>query len=345
MYYMKNIVCVDLFCGVGGLTRGLIDAGIDVKKGYDIDEKAKETYEKNNGTKYFKKDISNLTGSEVLDGIDKENNYFLLAGCAPCQPFSRINKKNIENDPRKFLLLEFARIVKETEPDFIFLENVPGLLKNKGKLVFEKFVKNLEDLNYNYDYDVINAKSYGVPQNRTRLILIASKQSKIRIPKSTHGTIETPYKTVKDTIKKYPYIRAGQTHSKIPNHSARNLDEINKKRMKYIKKNGGSRFDLPEELVLECHKNYSGHSDVYGRMKWNDVSPTLTCKCTSISNGRFAHPTQDRGISVREAAALQTFKDNYIFYGSVTDSTKWVGNAVPVKLAENFGKTFISQII
>lgn len=327
----KKIIGVDLFCGAGGLTRGLKDAGIQVKRGFDIDEKLKVTYEKNNGrTKFVCKDVSKITGDEVLKGIDREKYLFLLAGCAPCQPFSRINKSNFEEDGRKLLLMQFARLIEETNPDFIMLENVPGLMRGRGKFIFDKFIEQLESQKYNYDADVLNAKNYGVPQNRERVILLASRHGKIKIPEATHGKNKKPYVTVRDILSKYPAIKSGSEHPKIPNHQTRALEDINKERLQYVKKNGGSRFDFPDHLVLECHKKHNGHSDVYGRMRWDDVSPTLTCKCTSISNGRFGHPTQLRGISVREAAALQTFKDNYTFYGSITDTSRWVGNAVPV---------------
>ena len=341
----KGIVAVDLFCGAGGLTRGLLDAGIEVKKGYDIDSRLKNTYEKNNqGVKFYDEDICTLNKTKILKNIDKKNKYFMLAGCAPCQPFSSINNKDINEDKRSSLLLEFGRLIQEIKPDFIFVENVPGLKKGKGASIYKKFEKALKDENYFFKSNILDAKDYGVPQKRKRLVLIASKHTHIEIPIATHGTKDSelkPYVTVRDVISKYPRIWAGKRHKEIPNHESRNLEEINKLRLKYIKKNGGTRLDLPEHLKLKCHLKHDGHSDVYGRMKWDDVSPTLTCKCTSISNGRFVHPTQARGISIREAAALQTFKDDYVFEGTLTDTTKWIGNAVPVKFSRVFGDYFI----
>jgi DNA (cytosine-5)-methyltransferase 1 len=341
----RGIVAVDLFCGAGGLTRGLLDIGIQVKKGYDIDSKVKDTYEKNNkGVIFFHKNIFSLKGEEILEGLDRKNNYFLLAGCAPCQPFSMINKQNIVRDNRKNLILKFAKLIEDTSPDFVLMENVPGLKNGKGKKIFSKFEKTLEKMKYNYKSEIVDAKNYGVPQKRKRLILLASKHFPVKIPESTHGIDKIPYITVKETISKYPRISSGMKHWEIPNHECRNLSEINLERLKYIKKNGGLRDSLPIKLILNCHKNYKGHSDVYGRMKLNDTAPTLTCKCTSISNGRFGHPTQNRGISVREAAALQTFRDNYVFYGTLTNTTSWVGNAVPVKFAESMGKIFVENV-
>jgi DNA (cytosine-5)-methyltransferase 1 len=340
----KSIVAVDLFCSAGGLTKGLIDAGINVKKGFDIDKRAKETYEKNNkGTVYVEKDVCLLSGDEIIEGLDIDNSFLLLAGCAPCQPFSSINLNSNSKDKRKNLILAFARLIRESKPDFVFMENVPGLAGQKGKHIFDEFLKTLSKEGFNYDYDVLNVKKYGVPQNRKRLVLIASKHGPIKIPQGIYGSKEKPFITLKNTISKYPSISAGEKHKFIPNHECRALSPINKERIKHIKKNGGSRNELPAELILECHKKHKGHTDVYGRMRWGDVSPTLTCKCISISNGRFAHPEQDRGISVREAAAIQTFPDDYVFYGNITDTTKWVGNAVPVKFAKVFGEHFIKS--
>lgn len=342
----KDIIAAEIFCGIGGLTKGLLDAGITVIKGYDIDPGVAETYEKNNKTvKFFIRDVSTLKGKEILEGIDRKRNFFLLAGCAPCQPFSLINQENAEYDERKILVLQFARLIKETKPDFIFMENVPGLMKGRGKDIFKKFLRVLDNENYFYDFNILDAKDYGVPQRRKRFVFIASKNKEIKLPEPTYGPKSKEKKrfvNVRDAISKYMNEQPGEK-SKIPNHEIRKLGEINKLRLKFIKKNGGSRNDLPENLVLECHKNYKGHGDVYGRMKWDNPAPTLTCKCTSISNGRFAHPSKNRGISVREAAALQTFRDDYIFYGSLTKISMGVGNAVPVKFAESIGRVFLKN--
>ncbi|PIN89357.1 DNA (cytosine-5-)-methyltransferase [Candidatus Pacearchaeota archaeon CG10_big_fil_rev_8_21_14_0_10_34_76] len=341
----KKLVAVDLFCGAGGLTRGLSEAGISVLKGYDFDEKASETYEKNNkNSKFFHIDVVNLKKEELMNGIDRKNNFFLLAGCAPCQPFSLINQKEIGNDERKNLVLKFGKLIEETLPDFVFMENVPGLVNGKGEKIFKKFLGTLDESGYNYDFKILNVMNYGVPQRRKRLVVVASKKSKIKIPESMEEFSKKNSNVIKlrEVLGKYPPIIAGEKHSKIPNHEARGLSKINLNRLKLTRKNGGSRTDLPKEYILECHKKHKGHTDVYGRMSFDNVSPTLTCKCTSISNGRFGHPTQNRAISVREAAAIQTFPDDYVFYGNMTDNTKWVGNAVPVKFAKVFGEYFIN---
>lgn len=340
----KGVVAVDLFCGAGGLTRGLLDSGINVIKGYDFDKKASETYEKNNkNSKFFSADISSVKGKDILNELDRENNFFLLAGCAPCQPFSLINQSEKKEDERKNLLLSFGRLIRETNPDFIFMENVPGLLNGRGKKIFEKFLRILKEGKYLYDYKILNVMNYGIPQRRRRLVLIASKYSQVKIPDSTHDDSGGKNSIIKlrEILIRYPPLKAGEKSSSFLNHEARRLNKLNIRRLKIIKHNGGSRSELPKNLVLKCHLKHKGHGDVYGRMSFDDVSPTLTCKCTSISNGRFGHPTQNRAISVREAAAIQTFSDDYEFYGNMSENTKWVGNAVPVKFAKVFGEYFI----
>lgn len=264
----KEIVAVDLFCGVGGLTKGLSNAGIKVIKGYDSDEKASETYEKNNkGSKFFHMDITKLKKKDLIDGLDRKDNFFLLAGCAPCQPFSLINQKEISRDTRKNLVLKFGKLIKESSPDFVFMENVPGLLNGKGKKIFQRFIKILEEKKYFYDFKILNVMNYGVPQRRKRLVLVASKHSEIKIPESTHGMLENkkPFIKLKEVLKKYPALKAGQKSELFPNHEARNLSKLNLKRLSLIKKNGGSRKELPKELVLDCHLKHKGHGDVYGR--------------------------------------------------------------------------------
>lgn len=339
-----DIFAVDWFCGGGGMTRGLLNAGIGVVKGLDFDDSAEKTYEENNEDSIFvKADVRNITKKQVMNGIKlKKEQKLLFAACAPCQPFSQQNRKrNDENDDRRPLLVDFSKKVEEIKPDYIFIENVPGLGGNLGMGVYCEFKKMLEREKYNYEEAVVNAKYYGVPQNRRRLVLFASKDGKIRIPKETHGKGKRPFATVRNAIEKYPPIEARESNGDFPNHVSRKLTEINLERIRHTRKNGGGREDWPEKLILKCHKKRKGYEDVYGRMRWDAPSPTLTCKCTSLSNGRFGHPEQDRAISLREAAAIQTFGDDYVFYGGLDDITRHIGNAVPVRLAEICGKEFV----
>ena len=335
---------VDFFCGGGGMTRGLLNAGIQVLFGLDFNPSCHETYEYNNHIPYLCRDIKDVTIEDLINQFPvlAENDDLLLVGCAPCQPFSSQRRSETEH-PAVNLLDEFGRIVEGIMPAHILIENVPGIEK-KGHEVFERFIILLDRLNYQYTYDVINAKNYGVPQNRRRLVLIASRLFRPSIPEATHGNGRLPYVTVYDRIFDFPAVEAGQENNNVPNHKAAGLSQLNMDRISMTPHDGGGRVDWPPELRLECHTNgHVGHTDIYGRMLWNAVAPTLTSKCYSLSNGRFGHPEQDRAITLREAAALQTFDNDYIFYGSMQEVGRQVGNAVPVLLAENIGRYILKE--
>lgn len=347
-----NIVAIDLFCGAGGVTRGLLDAGIDVIAGFDIDPSAKRVYEENNvrpnGKKaeYIQRSITELTKKDIIKIIGskskrrQEKTKFLLAGCAPCQPFSMKNKnRGDKTDDRRTLITYFANLIRDTQPDFVFMENVAGLEKFEPEN-FEYFLEILRKGKYSFEKKVVNALNYGVPQNRRRFVLLASKKNGVTIPPGEYDGVSKSYKTVGDTIKNLEPIEAGESHPIIPNHKAANLLPINKKRLKYR-----NRLEWPKELWLECHKKTSGHTDTYGRMAWDKPSPTLTTKFFSFTTGRYGHPEQNRAISLREGALLQTFPANYIFFdSSIQKVARQVGNAVPPKMAEAFGRYFTSII-
>lgn len=343
---LKNeIVAIDFFCGVGGLTRGLLNTGIKVLAGIDIDYTAKETYEKNNpGSVFIPEDVNNIQGKELIKifGIDRKKSKLLFAACAPCQPFSNQNKNKGDWDKRATLLSQFARIVDECKPDFLFVENVPGISKKYGNSTYSRFLGVLRKNKYYFDVDVVNAKYYGVPQSRARFMLIATKKGEIKLPAKIYDGKNIPFRTVRDAIQKYPPIEAGTENSKYPNHIARNIEPINLMRLKNTPKDGGTRESWPKDLILKCHKFHAGHKDTYGRMYWDKPAPTLTCKCNSISNGRYGHPVQNRAISIREAAALQTFPDNYVFEGLPTRITVHIGNAVPVRVGEVIGLKLVN---
>lgn len=345
--HINSLIAIDFFCGGGGITKGLSDAGIKVLGGIDISPDLKRTYEENNHNKFVNFDIRTISGSDIykeFPEIEGNEDNLLLAGCAPCQPFSKQRRANTEHVD-KDLLTEFGRIVKDVLPAHLLIENVPGLMK-KGHSVLENFLKILDECNYSYDYKVVNANDYGVPQKRKRLVIIASRLFIPKIPDGEYGPNKSgkkPYVTVRDAILRYPPIQAGESADGVPNHSAACLNDKNLTRIRATPHDGGDRRSWSSELVLDCHKGKPGHTDVYGRMAWDDVAPTLTSRCASLSNGRYGHPEQDRAISLREAAALQTFPDNYIFYGNNVSVGKQIGNAVPVKLAEVFGEYILSN--
>jgi DNA (cytosine-5)-methyltransferase 1 len=333
------MIAVDFFCGGGGLTRGLLDANVNVILGIDSDESCQETYEKNNSpARFLCKDIRKLKPRELrpfLKGINKDE--LLFAACAPCQPFTK-QRREFSNHHLKSLLGQVQKFVRTFKPAHILVENVPGILKVKGFSAFRRFEKELTTRGYKVSINILDAKHYGVPQTRRRLILIASRLFQPTPPEPTHGPKLRDFVTVKDAIRKYPPIKAGESHLNIPNHRAASISKTNFRRLRNTPSDGGNRFAWPAELRLECHKKYLGHTDVYGRLPWGKPAPALTCKCWSISNGRYGHPEQNRAISLREAAALQSFDDDYVFYGSsITRIAMQIGNAVAVKMAKASG--------
>lgn len=333
----------DFFCGAGGLTRGLLDAGIQVTAGFDTDEQCRQSYEYNNkGAKFICRDIRQISVQELrqLAGVQSFETM-LFAGCAPCQPFSQQRKGEMRIRDAT-LLAEFGRLVHEARPGWVFSENVPGISRVAGYSTFRRFLRLLEADGYYFTYGIVDAKDFGVPQTRRRLVLVACLKGGIDLPRARFGSPKRPFRTVREAISHFPPIRAGECHCAIPNHVAASITEINLQRLAYTPHNGGDRREWPDALRLDCHRGkYGGHTDVYGRLAWDSPAPTLTGRCHSISNGRYGHPEQDRAISLREAAALQSFPDRYEFFGSNKHIARQIGNAVPVLLAQELGRYLI----
>lgn len=333
---VRDFSVVDLFCGIGGLSHGFVMEGFDVVAGFDNDLSCKFAFEENNNAKFIFQDITELKGDEVDELYGKKHK--ILVGCAPCQPFSSYSFKIKEKDPKKLnLLYSFAKLVEDTSPTIISMENVPQLAE-KDNVIFKDFCDKLTALGYFISYKVVYCPDYGIPQTRKRLVLLASKLGEIELVPKTHN--ESNYVTVRDTIKELPPINSGESDENDYLHRARKLNPLNIKRIKCTKE-GGSWRDWPEDLLLDCYKKKSGrtYSSVYGRMKWNAPSPTMTTHCTGYGNGRFGHPEQDRAISLREAALFQTFPMNYKFNKSKEDFNpsvicRQIGNAVPPKLGQ-----------
>jgi len=336
------IKAIDFFCGAGGLTRGLLNAGINVVAGVDDNERLRETYERNN-------DPSQLIANDVKD-VDIESlraklgiapaDATLYAACTPCQPFSTLNTMKGEDD-RKALLLDFAKIVDQSPPDFILVENVPGLNNAIGREIYQEFEGVLNREGFSIDADMLDAKNFGVPQTRRRFILLASRHGKPSLPAPD---APNKVKTVRDGIANYPVIADGEKSDDPPNHEARKLRPHHKRIVEAVPKNGGSRSDVADtSILLKCHQRHpKAHKDVFGRMAWDKPSPTLTCRCVDVYCGRFIHPEQNRGISLREAAALQTFGDSYEFFGkSFIEKSRQIGNAVPVEFAKRLGDAIV----
>lgn len=344
-----NISAIDVFCGIGGLSCGLKKAGISVLAGIDLDETCRYAYEQNVRAEFVLKDISEVQGDELNKKYWSDGNQVkILAGCAPCQPFStHSNKiKNRQQTQKWRLISEFARLAHETSPDIVTMENVPNLANQK---IFNDFVVFLERGGYFVSYSHVYCPDYGIPQTRTRLVLLASRFGEIElIPKTTP---KDRYKTVEDTIGELEHICAGQTSRRDPLHRAYNFTDINMARIKQSKP-GGSWRDWDESLLLPCHKKATGktYPSVYGRMRWDEPSPTITTQFYNYGTGRFGHPEQDRALSLREGALLQTFPLDYEFIDPGNDGISikrlgiHIGNAVPVKLAEIIGQSIIKHL-
>lgn len=334
---------VDFFCGAGGLSRGLLDAGIDVRLGVDVDHRCAETYEANlPPAKFFCSDVKNVSRSDIVDRIGKySSNDLLFAACAPCQAFSPQRRSKTRRADAT-ILVSFACIIESFEPRFVLIENVPGITKVNGFSAYRRFVRRLRTNGYQIAEQVLDAKYFGVPQTRRRFVLVAARGVTPKLPesdKSKNGELAT----VRDAIAHYPPISAGAVHPRVPNHQSASLSPLNLERILNTPPNGGDRRDWPSKLTLECHKRSGvGHTDVYGRMYWDAPAPTLTGRCVSLSNGRYGHPEQNRAISLREAASLQTFRDDFVFYGTFQHMAQQIGNAVPVNLAQRLGNELLN---
>lgn len=340
-------VAVDLFCGIGGLTHGVELAGINVAAGIDIDETCRFAYETNNNAKFINEGVENVT-AQFIQSLYPNNSIKILMGCAPCQPFSNYSlryNKDGKKDEKWKLLYYFSNIVREMQPEIISMENVPQLETEK---VFLDFVKSLEELGYNVSWSVVNCADYGVPQLRRRLVLLASIYGKINIIPPLYN--EKSYITVEDAIKELPHINDGETCESDLLHRASRLSKKNKERIRQSVP-GGTWQDWDEELILPCHKKKSGngYKSVYGRMSWDRPSPTITTQFYGYGNGRFGHPEQDRAISMREGAILQSFPSYYQFIDPDNQQTNrqigiHIGNAVPVELGRAVGRSILQHI-
>ncbi len=339
----------DFFSGCGGTSAGLRSAGMDIVVGIDIDPDAAATYKANfPKATFLTADLTKTRANKLKRNVESCGPHpILFCGCAPCQPFSKQNGARNGKDSRSSLLSHFARFVRYYKPDFVLVENVPGIQSVKGHFSpLADFVRLLDKLKYKHTLKIVDCRDYGVPQTRKRLVLMASRKGSISFPQKTHGEgTDLPYSTVWRWIRNFPRIEAGQECKKVPNHRAANLSKSNLRRIRATPP-GGSRCDWPQRLMLDCHKNgHDGHSDVYGRLRKNQPASALTTRCISLSNGRFGHPTQNRAISVREAATLQTFERDFIFKGTLTSMARQIGNAVPVLLANKLGESFLTHRI
>ncbi|MDR1482190.1 MAG: DNA cytosine methyltransferase [Synergistaceae bacterium] len=345
---VTDIAVVDLFCGVGGLTHGLRLAGLNVVAGIDIDESCEFPYEHNNrDVKFIKADVAEIS-EDAISECYKGYSFKVLVGCAPCQPFSSYTfryRKNGHTSEKWELLDSFNDKVQIIKPHIVSMENVPELAKEK---IFHRFIKSLENSGYKVSYSLVFCPDYGVPQNRKRLVLLASRLGQINMIKP-ELTPEN-YRTVKQTIGCLPEIKSGEQDERDPLHWSAQLNDTNLKRIRQSKQ-GGTWRDWSEDLRLPCHRKESGktYASIYGRMSWDKPAPTITTQFYGYGNGRFGHPEQDRALSLREGAMLQSFPENYAFIEPGKTFNRHhvgthIGNAVPVLLGKAIGKSITAHL-
>jgi len=340
-----DLYAIDLFCGAGGLTHGLVKEGIQVVAGYDMDPACQFPFEHNNKSTFVEADLTTVKPSDLLQRWPK-GKLKLLAGCAPCQPFSTYSQgRDTSQDAKWRLLYAFGDLIRECQPELVTMENVPQLPKHQ---VFDDFVETLTKQKYHVHWEIVYCPDYGMPQQRKRLVLLASKLGPISLIPPTHKPEQ--YATVRDAIKDLPRIAAGETDPKDPLHKASKVNDLNMSRLRQSKP-GGTWRDWDKQLVAECHRKKSGKTfpGVYGRMTWEDPAPTMTTLCYGFGNGRFGHPEQDRAISLREAALLQTFPASYQFTSPdepvhMKTVGRLIGNAVPVDLGKIVAKSLKAHL-
>jgi DNA (cytosine-5)-methyltransferase 1 len=348
MTEIPKISAVDLFCGVGGLTHGLLQAEINVRLGVDIDPASRHPFEKNNDATFLLGDVSTL-GAETIRKSFSPGTKTLLAGCAPCQPFSTYSQKAKRDSKARGdrghrddwrLVERFGELIEEVQPDLVTMENVPPLLRAS---VYQRLLRALDG--YSVDAQVIDCQTIGLPQTRKRLVLVASRLGPIRLPQFARER-----KSVRSTIGDLPPLQAGGKDPIDRIHRSSDLSEINLERIR-ASIPGGTWRDWPDRLKASCHVRDTGatYPSVYGRMKWDEPSPTITTQCFGYGNGRFGHPEQDRAISLREAAMLQGFPRNYSFLPeneqvSFATLGRLIGNAVPVTLGKAIGQILVEHV-
>lgn len=335
-----TVVGIDVFCGAGGMSRGLQLAGVRVVCGIDNDPKVLATYKRNVHRRVICRDIREVTASDLRPLVPK-GARLIMAVCAPCQPFSKVRKSGKRRQDGD-LLLEVGRLVRSVRPDGLVVENVPQISRSNAKGVLGRFTRVLRAAGYSFVIGTLDAKNFGVPQTRARLVLLAVRglDREVALPSARRNVV----RTVRDAIGRLPVLFAGGKSTKYPLHVAARLSSDNLERMRATPKDGGDSRSWPKRLRLPCHVKSEGFYDVYGRMHWDQPAPTLTTRCHSLSNGRFGHPTQRRAISLLEAALLQTFPKSYRFEGNQAEVARQIGNAVPVRLARALGASLIDQL-
>lgn len=340
-----TISAVDLFCGVGGLSYGLQQASVDVVAGVDLDGSCDYPFRANIGAPFHRKDVRKLEAGE-LAAMWPKGTVRVLAGCAPCQPFSSYRRGvDTSKEAQWPLVDEMGRLIEGVLPEVVTMENVPRIVSTP---IFGSFVALLKKLGYFVDFKSCYCPAYGVPQHRRRMVLVASRLGEIRVPRGK--VAPSDYATVEQVIRRLPPIGHGEADPADRLHKSRTLSDTNLERIKHSKP-GGTWEEWDEKLRAPCHRKSSGSTfrNVYARMVWNEPSPTITTLAYSYGAGRFGHPEQDRAISLREAAILQSFPKGYKFVPPedpvhFAPLGRLIGNAVPPKLAQAVGETIVEHV-
>ena len=341
---------IDLFAGCGGGSLGFMRVGFRPVGAVEIDEDASDAYEANVGLRPLVRDIRDVTGQELLTTASLEpGRCTLLFGCPPCQSFTilrRADRAKSLDRRRNLLYVDYLRLAGEIRPRHIALENVPGMSTPRWRKHLDALLQGLSNLGYEHSWDLLDAADFGVPQRRQRILVVASRVATPILPTPTHGQHSheacVPHVTVRDAIGSLSPLESGETDPLDPYHRARRHKPLALRRLRAIPE-GGARSDLPSRLRLECHKDHKGHYDIYGRMWWDRPAPTLTSGCTNVTRGRFAHPAQNRAITLREAMLLQSFPYGAVLKGTGDIKALQVGNALPPRLAEQIGACILAM--
>lgn len=337
---MKQLSFVDLFCGAGGLSLGLKSAGFVPVYACDRDALSCDTYRTNIGNHVFCEEVTLELAKTLCNrsGLHA-GELALVAGGPPCQGFS-LQRRGSRQDPRNGLVVTYTHVALALRPRFILIENVPGLLGVRGKAELEETQILLDREGYDSKTALLNAADFGVPQIRRRAFVVAWDRAHTReFSFPTPRLTPAEWRTVRNAIEELPEPPSDFTeHPSYANHRRVRMSERNIERIRYVPE-GGGREDIPRRLQLPCHLEDNGHRhlDVYGRMEFDKPSPTITAMFDNFTRGRFAHPIEDRSITAREGARLQSFPDSFRFIGPKKEVARQIGNAVPPQLAEAIG--------
>lgn len=348
---IHNLKAVDFFCSGGGMSFGMQESGIKILAGIDFDKNCQDTYEANiKDAKFIHADVFELKEEDLQKelSLSKNDDDLVLIGCSPCQFWSIINTDRTKSYRSKSLLIEFSRFVKYLRPGYVVVENVPGVLRRKDESGLNEFIEWLRCNGYsNPHFKIHNVNDFGVPQSRKRFTLIATRLSENEIKPLELDGKKAVVKDVLGPENGFPKISDGHKDNSDFLHSVPSISDVNKRRLKKVEKDGGNRlgFANDPELQLKCFEGKdNAFKDTFGRLWWNKPSPTITTKFFSVSNGRFVHPEEDRALSIREGAVLQSFPKTYKFKGSsIANLARMIGNAVPPKYAAALGKAIIQN--